>query len=240
MSFVTGFSVFRSQAGRVILAGFSILLLVGCQSRSTSYVESGPLNYTERHPIVLAEEADKLDIFIGSGKRDITRGDAAAVKAFTRSYRQDGTGLMKILVPSGSANETGAMASLKSIRRAIAVGGGNPASMRVAHYRFDDPNANAPVRLTFNRIQAVTNLCGQWPDNIIATRKNKDYYNFGCASQQNFAAMVADPRDLVRQRGSSPRDTRRQNDVLTKYSKGQSTPTKYDKSNDIKISSAVN
>jgi pilus assembly protein CpaD len=48
--------------------------------------------------------------------------------------------------------------------------------------------------------------------------------NFGCATQHNLAAMVADPRDLVAPRRVDAADAQRRMTVLDKYRKGQTTP----------------
>ena len=42
--------------------------------------------------------------------------------------------------------------------------------------------------------------------------------NFGCAQQQNLAAMVANPADLVRPQPMTPADGGRRADVIKKYS----------------------
>jgi pilus assembly protein CpaD len=47
--------------------------------------------------------------------------------------------------------------------------------------------------------------------------------DFGCSVQQNIAAMVSDPRDLVTPRGMDPSDPTRRQTVLSTYEKGQTT-----------------
>ena len=51
--------------------------------------------------------------------------------------------------------------------------------------------------------------CGLWPDDLGPSYdpkhfENKQYYNLGCATQRNLAAMVADPADLVQPRAEAP------------------------------------
>ncbi len=48
--------------------------------------------------------------------------------------------------------------------------------------------------------------CGLWPDDLGPSNDmkhfdNQPYYNLGCATQRNLAAMVENPADLVQPRG---------------------------------------
>jgi pilus assembly protein CpaD len=45
----------------------------------------------------------------------------------------------------------------------------------------------------------------------------------GCATQRNLAAAVANPEDLIRPRGETPRPGERRDTVWSKYVAGQST-----------------
>ena len=51
--------------------------------------------------------------------------------------------------------------------------------------------------------------------------ENQPYWNFGCASQRNLAAMVDNPADLVQPRGESPAYTARRSVAIDKYRKGE-------------------
>ena len=57
------------------------------------------------------------------------------------------------------------------------------------------------------------------------TSENKNYFNFGCASQQNLAAQIADPRDLLSPRGVDSIDAGRRTTVLDNYRRGEPTTT---------------
>ena len=64
----------------------------------------------------------------------------------------------------------------------------------------------ATIRLNYPKITADAGPCGLWPDDLgpsIHNKsyfENKQYYNLGCATQRNLAAMVANPADLVQPR----------------------------------------
>jgi pilus assembly protein CpaD len=76
------------------------------------------------------------------------------------------------------------------------------------------------VRLAFNHIAATTAPCGPWTDDIMRTETNRHYGSFGCATQQNLAAAVDNPLDLLYPRGLAPADAVRRADVLSKYRTG--------------------
>jgi pilus assembly protein CpaD len=80
-----------------------------------------------------------------------------------------------------------------------------------------------------------------WPKDIGPTEdpehfENKQYWNFGCASQHNLAAMVDNPHDLVQPRSETPPYTMRRTQVVEKYREGQSTATQYGNGTSAKIS----
>ena len=79
------------------------------------------------------------------------------------------------------------------------------------------------VRINYIRYEAQAPSCGDWSTNLAETSANLTSPNFGCATQKNLAAMVADPRDLVSPRPLDPDDAQRRLTVLDKYRKGETT-----------------
>ena len=66
--------------------------------------------------------------------------------------------------------------------------------------------------------------------------ENRPYWNLGCATQRNLAAMVDNPADLVQPRGETPAYTGRRTIVLDKYRRGESPATIYPDTDKGKIS----
>ena len=59
---------------------------------------------------------------------------------------------------------------------------------------------------------------GRWPEDMLAnTTDNKHYANFGCASQNNLAAQIANPGDLIAPRGMTSIDAERRSVVIEAY-----------------------
>ncbi|MGE3872741.1 MAG: CpaD family pilus assembly lipoprotein [Parvibaculaceae bacterium] len=85
----------------------------------------------------------------------------------------------------------------------------------VAHYE------RHPIVVT--KSGAHVQGCGYWPEDLTKTSRNEQYENFGCAQQNNIAAMVANPRDLQRPRKQTPADATRRSKVFDNYRQGEAT-----------------
>ncbi|MBW8682682.1 CpaD family pilus assembly lipoprotein, partial [Klebsiella pneumoniae subsp. pneumoniae] len=83
-------------------------------------------------------------------------------------------------------------------------------------YRADSADS-APIRLSYSAMTASTGPCGQWPKDLLETADNKHYANFGCASQNNLAAQIANPADLLGPRASTTIDAERRGKVIDAY-----------------------
>jgi pilus assembly protein CpaD len=91
------------------------------------------------------------------------------------------------------------------------------------------------VEINFVGYGAHTEACGDWSTNLASTSANDTAPNFGCSVQQNMAAMVASPRDLVGPQDMGASDATRRGDVMGKYEKGaitQADKSKGDKGNE--------
>ncbi len=162
-----------------------------------------------RHPIALVEQPYALDLFpTGAQLDERTRQQ---VIAFAHRYRQVGRGSIAMLVPRAAQRELADGRVLDQIRRELAASGAT-APVTVSHYPIQNPALASPVRLSFDGLKAaVTHRCGDWPSDLASASTtagwdNKNYWNFGCASQAMLAAQVADPRDIATPQGETPPD----------------------------------
>lgn len=220
----------RHPKGRVtrtvalgLLAALGAGLAAGCNRTTTSSIDVADYDYRKRHPILIAEEPETLTLPIGMKAGELSPEIARAIEGFVRDYRESGTGFLTIQVPSGSANEVAALNAGRAAQ-AIVVQSGVPASLvRFAPYRVGDHAKLGAVQLTFLKLKATTPECGVWPEDAGAEAANRDYFNFGCAYQQNLAAMVANPADLVRPRAEDPANGARRSKVIQDYSQGKET-----------------
>lgn len=212
---------------RVGLLGAVALALSACHHTSSSMSTYDPrfMNYDQRHALTLQQQENTLPLLVGAHGSGLTSGDRTALSGFMQSYGAQGEGALRIRVPEGSANAGAARHALGDIHDVVASSGGNPGAIHVERYHVGNPSAHAPILVVYDRLEAVTNPCGTWPDPFNPPLEQSDYYNFGCASQANLGAMLADPRDLVRPRGIGYPDAGRRAEVLAAYRRGEPTAT---------------
>jgi pilus assembly protein CpaD len=117
--------------------------------------------------------------------------------------------------------------------RSILAGAGVPLyAVAVRPYQPKNRIAIATVKLNYPKVTAEAGPCGLWPQDLGPTYEpqhleNKPYWNLGCATQRNTAAMVDNPADLVQPRGESSPYAPRRAVVMEKYRRGEGTATSY-------------
>lgn len=213
------------RAGLVLGLLTTAALAQGC-ARDPMSTGAIPDDYRTRHPITLSEAQHSLDIPVSSGDNRLTVGMADNIKGFAQSYTATSSGVVQIQVPTGSANSAAASILKRQIRSVLNSSGIPAGKIVETHYGAAPTGDAAPIRLSFIAMTAMTGQCGQWPEDLSNnTYSNKNWYNFGCASQNNLAAQVANPMDLVGPRGMSPIDAERRSVVIGNYRAGKTTAT---------------
>lgn len=223
----SSFSIFLSgrRAGLVTVVALAAGLLQGC-ARDPMTTNAIPDDYRTRHPITLSEAEHSLDIPISAGDSRLTTAAADNVRGFAQNYASMSTGVINIQIPSGSANSAAASRMAKQIRSALSGAGVAPGKIMETRYAASPNGDAAPIRLSYVAVTAMTGQCGQWPEDLSDnTFANKNWYNFGCASQSNLAAQIANPMDLIGPRGMSPIDAERRAVVIETYRGKPSTAT---------------
>lgn len=208
---------------RLGLAMAAAALLAGCANVHNVEVGAVPDDYRTRHPIVVSQAETAIDLPVSSSESRLTLSSRSRVEAFARRFRADKIDTMRVLVPYGSANEHAAERVSQDVVRVLRkhhVGG---RQIIVSPYSAVGDTGPTPIRLAFSTLVAKTGPCGRWPGDLGDTSENKNYFNFGCASQQNLAAQIADPRDLLGPRGMDPSDAQRRTNVIDKYRNGEVT-----------------
>ena len=189
--------------------------LGACTSRLDRVVNQAqtiPDDYRQRHPIVLTNAAQTLDVFPGGPSGHLDQRQMKDIEAFVKDYKSAGQGAMQVLVPRG-AGHGGAVSqtTLGAVRQAL-VHYGMHGYINAGAYDVTDATLAAPLRLSFTRLTAkLATNCGDWPADLASGSTtqgwaNRPYYNLGCATQQTLAAQVDDPRDLVNPRAEDPSD----------------------------------
>lgn len=201
------------------LAVVSVLaILAGCGSMQRDHVEVGaiPDDYRTNHPIVLQETERTLDVPVSTHDSKLSVNQRASVEGFVSSYATGGAGPIRILVPAGSANEAAAGRIAQAIASHLQKKSAGNGHVSVDRYQASSGDI-APVRLAYTAMVAQTGKCGRWPEDIMPKTDNKHYANFGCSYQNNLAAQIANPADLLGPQGTATVDAERRTSVIEQW-----------------------
>ena len=214
----TGGPSFRSfgRTMSVALLAGTVFALAGCVGSNSVVVGSVPQDYRTTHPIVLSEKEQTLDVPVASSDRRMLIGVTDMVRGFADKYRHSASGLVRIMVPHGSANAGSASIVSHQVRKVL-IANGVPASLTVIVPYDAGGYGDAPIRIAFRATTAHTDQCGRWPTDLARDDNNGNYENFGCATQNNLAAQVANPSDLLAPRQMTPIDSERRTAVYQSY-----------------------
>jgi pilus assembly protein CpaD len=215
------------RRSRAAATGASLALLAalsaGCSTVGTSDVNLADYDHHKRHPIMISEEPEVLNIPVGMNGPAVSPEIERAIRDYVDEYRENGTGVITIQVPTASANENAAAATGRAAHYALVNAGVPHSLIQVAPYYVGDHAKTATLRLSYLRVKAVTPRCGVWAERHPNRLDNAQYHNFGCASQQNLAAMVANPADFVRPRPVAPANGQRRAAVIRTYAEKGNT-----------------
>lgn len=206
------------------LAGVCLLsALAGCTMPRTDSVVVGaiPDDYRTNHPIVIAEKEQVLDLPVGASDRGMTRSQRTALAGFLADYDRSADPVLNILVPRGSYNELAASRAAEDMAHFARKSGIKPSRIMVSAYQAESADNSEPIRISYVAMKAQTNKCGRWPEDLVSdTSENKHYANFGCSYQNNLAAQVANPSDLLGPRKMTTIDAERRGVVIDDYRQG--------------------
>lgn len=200
----------------VALAG----LVGGCSSFQRDHVIVGsvPDDYRTRHPIVVSQNEISEDIIVPTDARALSPRDRSIAEDFASRFRRSGTKSMAIMIPSGSHNEAAAKQIAYELAKTIEKRGVPQSRIGIQHYAAAGFGEAATVRMVYSDITAtVPSKCGTWNEDLLDNVENRNYGNFGCATQTNLAAMVANPADLLGPRGESEIDATRRTIVIENW-----------------------
>jgi pilus assembly protein CpaD len=193
----------------------AILMAGSCSTTDPNSMlsEDGARN----HPIMVEPSYRDLKVQFVGGADGMSTEDAIKFDSFLADYRLHGNGSLGISVPNGPAS-----------RAAITYMGERAAATGISRDRIlvstrDTANGDTRVDVTYIAYTARTAACGDWSENESFTLDNTTPKRFGCSIQQNIAAMVADPRDLLGPGAMGPVSTSRRAMVMDHYEKGEIT-----------------
>ncbi len=181
-------------------------------------VYTPPMHY-QRHPITVVKDTARIELVPhGNGLTAVERNEVAR---FAQSA------LINASHSIGLKHPRSARATADEVASILMEQGVPPARIVATAY-----DRRGPVVLTFTRNMAVMSPCGDWNESLSRSGENEPFPNFGCAHQQNIAAIVANPNDLVMPRAETPPDAPRRSQIFTDYRtpKDPSTPVNAEQS----------
>jgi len=173
----------------------------------------------ERHPILVSKQPVSMTLPVRRGSYGLTNAARSRVARFLNRFGATDTGNSQLIIssPSGS-REVAGMHMVAEIRKLI-VRAGFP-----AHAVHVEANHGAKrMRISYLRVVAKGPECGSWPTNLASEPGNTAYPDFGCATQRNFAEMVANPADLLGPRTRTRRTGDRRQAHFERYAAGESS-----------------
>lgn len=217
-------------ARRLLAAGGLAAILAGCQQGHMAQA-TYPTDYRLRHPITLKEGDRTVEVFVGRNRGGLSPVQRADVLAFAQLWRREATSGIVVEVPTGGSTGQAAADSMREVHSIFAASGVPRHAVYVRNYRPSD-TALASIKINYSKMVATAGPCGQWPTDLGPAQEasyveNRPYWNLGCASQRNLAAMVDNPADLVQPRGEGPSYTARRTVAVDKFRKGDNPSGTY-------------
>lgn len=199
----------------MMLICFSAASLAGCSQDFASvddvYV---PRATDERFPIEVVDMPVKLSVSAESGK--LRPQDVNRLSAFANAARAGRTSPVSVTYPAGSARARAVSQQAAS----VLIQQGVPRSkIHTVSYK----GKSDIVSLSFTRRVAATKECGDWSKNLGVNNDNEPGPDFGCALQNNLAAMASNPEDFERPRAIGPTQASGQMTAMENYNTGEWT-----------------
>ena len=181
----------------------------------------------DRGNLAMAISVGPKDVKLMPEKRD-------ELIMFLSYYRNQGTGYLRVQMQRHARHNQAIENVILALQQELEAMSIGPESVRVHKYVSRD--AYPVIRLSFERYVARGPECNGFNQNFAQDENNGNSDYWGCATQNNLAAMVANPRDLKGPRGWSPRDARRRDKVFEKHIKGEPTGAQRSKDERVDVS----
>ena len=213
------FRNFASKARRIpalALVG-TALLASGCASFQKDHftVGSVPSDYRTNHPIVVQQDEVSEELIVNRGMGKMSQRHRNQAFAFLARFKSSGASHVQLNLPAGSHNESAARLVAQDVIQLMKDERLEANQIKVTRYHAANHGDAATIQMSFmTTVAAVESECGQWKEDLVYTPENKNYGNFGCATQNNLAEMIANPQDLVGPRGESEIDAERRSNVI--------------------------
>lgn len=199
------------------LSGCALTMLEDIDFGIESDSAGADRGYEANNPIKVRPASRILDLPVNT----LDRPDARrAVTNFGRRYVAVGDSALQVAYPNdqGPAGRRAAMSAVRAL-----VAAGVPRSAVVQGPYDVRTSDRSGLVLSFTAPTAISSGCpADWGDPT-RDKQNTTPQRFGCTHQNNLAAMIDRPRDLIEPRALSPIHQGRRDVVLEAYQRGEST-----------------
>ena len=209
------------------LLALSALTLAGCASAPQ------PLPRATAAP-----ETVRVSMDVSARDNGLTWNQIDVINAVATEYKARGHGPLVISYPQNAGNADAAISAIAEARTQLYAAGLDWRQITGGAYEAGG-RTSAPVIFSFTRYQAIAPECETRWNDMANVRANENWPRFGCATANNLANMVADPRDLVAPRTMDGPDTGRRQTVLDNYRQGESTASQRSDRESGAVSSSV-
>lgn len=217
---------------KAMLLTASATLAVSCASPFNGAEHA--MTVAETHPIAVDSQVVTLSISADATTTDLSAVDKSRLRAFVDAYLINGHGPLTVTAPSGSGSDFDGQEMAADIRQALNDAGVPWGSITGATYRTGGDNGDNII-VSYTRYVATASKCGVWKGLRAADYRNMRSPNMGCATMNNYAAMISDPHDLIEPAEVSPRDGQSTTRAIELYRAGEVTASATDRKIEEKI-----
>ena len=182
-----------------------------------------PIKAEERFPINVSKNRVSMEVPVHRRMSRLPGDVRLDVQKFLSQYRSSGNGRLSVVRPKRSRHRTAMATATAELQKLISQAGIDHGSVVYRSYAAGAAGTTAPIKLSFQSYVAIGPECGDWSRNTAVTYDNLPHPNFGCAAQNNLAAMISNPRDLVTPRTMTPSHAGRRDVVMEQYRTGAGT-----------------
>ncbi len=206
-----------------LLLSTAAVALAGCAGAWNGADDA--LTVAEAHPITVDSQVVTLTIDLDPSASELSRMDESRLKAFADSYLAGGYGPLTVTAPAGNGVASQDVAA--DARTTLNEAGVDWGDISGATYIPAD-NDGRKLILSYTRYVATPSACGIWEGMMARDYANLRSPNFGCATQNNLAALVADPHDLIAPADGGSSDATARIRAIQKYREGEKTASETD------------
>src|SRR5215510_9596981 len=156
----------RAHVFRLALLATCALTLGGCYTTPSEITGSVATDPRQRHPIVIKEGPQTVDLFIGDKRGTLTGSQRAEVLSFANEWRREATGGTLIDGPAGNGNTAPAANAAREVRAILAAAGVPANAVQQRASRPQSPAKLQTLRLHYPRVMADVGPCGMWPHDL--------------------------------------------------------------------------